>query len=186
MKTVEPLLTFFFTSRTFFTGIFFPEILRGSLPDLVVGDTERNLIWCEQYCGVIDKPLLILGIENAQTFSGRVMGKIEIGCVLDSQYGLVALQSFLSGGLVRVYNILVFDFAVVKETIGSLDDTPVATSLGDGLSRVFRENFSNAGKSFGEALVAELSATEFFLGPCFSLIQTQTRLSQKENVGVGK
>jgi len=122
---------------------------------------------------VIKEALVVEVREDAESLGGGMMGKIELGGILNGQDGALRLQSFLSGCEVGCDNGLIGDFVVIKESIGGFGDLPSVTGLRDGGGRMVGEGFSDQGKAFGETQVAQFGTSEFDLSPVFSLVLRQ-------------
>ena len=120
------------------------------------------------------KEALVMEVrENAESFGSGMMGKIELGGILNGQDGALRLQSFLSGSQMGCNNGLIGDFVVIEESIGGFSDLPIVTSLRNGRSRMVAEGFSDQDEAFAETQVAQFGISEFDLSPVFSLILRQ-------------
>lgn len=103
---------------------------------------------------MIKEALVIKVREDAESLGGGVMGKIELGGILNGQDGALRLQSFLSGFEVRCYNGLIGELVVIKESIGGFGDLPRATGLRNGGGGMVCEDVSDQGEAFGETQVS--------------------------------
>jgi len=120
------------------------------------------------------KEALVMEVrEDTESLGGGVMGKIELGSILNGQDGFLRLESFLSGCEVGCDNGLIGDFVVIEESIGGFGNLPRATGLGNRGSRMIGEGFSDQGEAFGETQVARFGISEFDLRPSFPLILSQ-------------
>ena len=111
--------------------------------------------------------------EDAESLGGGMMGKIELGGILNGQDGGLRLQSFLSSCEMGCDNGLIGDFVVIEESIGGFGDLPIVTSLRNGGSRMVDKGFSDQDEAFAETQVAQFGICEFDLSPVFSLILRQ-------------
>ena len=151
----------------------FAKIFEGSFPELMVGNAQRDLVGNHQQGGMIQEALVIGVREDTESLGGGVMGKIELGGILNGQDGALRLQSFFSGCEMGRYNGLIGDLVVIKESIGGFGDLPRATGLRNGGGRMVCEDLSDQGEAFGETQIVQFGFAEFGLCPGFFLILSQ-------------
>jgi len=132
------------------------------------------------------KEALVMEVrEDAESLGGGMMGKIELGGILNGQDSALRWQSFLRGCQMGGYNGLIGDFVVIKESIGGFGDIPRATGLWNGGGGMVDEGFSDQGEAFAETQIAQFGFAEFGLRPGFPLILSQRWFCSWRKKGVG-